>query len=81
MTYQSFEPVLVLCDEREARRACTALGLPRVGSVGLILTAFKAGRIERAEAERSLRELPGRGRLYVTAQVIEMAVQELNQPS
>src|SRR5689334_1789217 len=43
--------VLVLCDEREARRACAELSLPVVGSIGLVLEAFRGGRVTLETAE------------------------------
>jgi predicted nucleic acid-binding protein len=70
-------PVLVLCDERQGRRACNTLELHVIGSIGLIAEAFRAGRVARAEAEFALRALPGPGRLHVRSELIEQAVASL----
>jgi predicted nucleic acid-binding protein len=56
------DEVLVLCDELAARRACQAVGLPVVGSIGLISESYRAGRVSLEQAEAALRDLPGRGR-------------------
>lgn len=72
------EEILVLCDEQDARRACSELSLPVVGSIGLIVEAFRAGRVSLETAATALRDLPGRGRLHVRPQLIELAVQSLS---
>ncbi len=66
--------VLVLCDERAARRACAALRIGVTGSIGLIVEAHRADRVAAAAAIRALRELPHRGRLRVDPSLIERAV-------
>ena len=73
----SGQDVLVLCDERQARLACNALSLPVVGSIGLIVEAFRAGRISLEIASTALRNLPGPGRLHVKPQLIESVVAAL----
>ena len=75
---QTAGEVLVLCDEREGRRACQELSLPVIGSIGLIVEAFRAGRVSREVAETALRDLPGRGRLHVRPELIESAVDALD---
>ncbi len=72
--------VLVLCDEHEAREACTQLAIPVVGSVGLIVRAFHAGRVAGDVAQTALRDLPRRGRLHITEALIELAVEMLSRP-
>jgi predicted nucleic acid-binding protein len=69
--------VLVLSDELEARRACSALSLSVVGSIGLIIEAFRAGRVPYDTAADALRDLPKRGRLHVRARLIELALDAL----
>jgi predicted nucleic acid-binding protein len=78
--HRNTDSILVLCDEHEARKACTQLAIPVVGSVGLIVRAFHAGRIVGDVAQRALRDLPHRGRLHVTESLIELAVEMLSQP-
>jgi predicted nucleic acid-binding protein len=78
LSFQQSDQVLVLCDEQMARRACLAIGLTVVGSIGLIIEAFRASRVPLATAETALRELPGRGRLHVRPQLIEVALADLS---
>jgi predicted nucleic acid-binding protein len=68
---------LLLCDERRARRACERLALPVVGSIGLVVEARRAGRVTRAEAVRALSELPERGRLHVSPELVRAAIEAL----
>lgn len=69
--------VLVLCDERRARRACEKLALPVVGSIGLVVEARRAGRVTRAEAVATLSELPVRGRLHLSPALVRAAIEAL----
>jgi predicted nucleic acid-binding protein len=79
LAQRSEQDVLVLCDERQARQACTTLSLPVVGSIGLIVEAFRAGRASLAIASETLRNLPHTGRLHIRTQLIEQAVAELER--
>jgi len=65
LSQRSGQDVLVLCDEHQARLACNALSLPVVGSIGLIVEAFRAGRISLEIVSTTLGNLPGFGRLHV----------------
>jgi predicted nucleic acid-binding protein len=78
LSCRSREEVLVLCDERAARRACAALSLPVVGSIGLILEASRASRVSLETASAALQDLPGRGRLHVRPQLVESALAALH---
>ncbi len=69
--------VLVLCDERAARAACSAMSIPVTGSIGLILEAVRMGRASKAEAERGVRELPERGRLHIDQLLIQKVLDTL----
>ncbi len=67
-------PCLVLCDERIARLVCVDIGLPMIGSVGLILEAFRAGRVETERACAALSEPPGAGRFHIRAEILSQAI-------
>jgi predicted nucleic acid-binding protein len=69
--------VLVLCDEQAARTACQSLAIPVTGTLGLVVEANRSGRVDRQTAEQALRELPGRGRLHVSQDLVEVVVQHL----
>lgn len=68
---------VVLCDELRGRSACRTLGLRVAGSVGLIVQAVRARRVEPAVAIDALRELRVRGRLHVADEVIGEAVADV----
>lgn len=74
---QGTEDVLVLCDETSARVLCRSLHLPVTGSFGLILEAAQAGRVTKDEALQALEELPRRGRLHASREVIQRAIDAL----
>lgn len=75
---QTGEDVLVLCDEIRARKACGALSLPVIGSIGLIVRAFQDGRVSQQMAVTALRDLPTRGLLYVRESLLDDAVAQIN---
>jgi predicted nucleic acid-binding protein len=75
----SGQDILVLCDERQARLACKELSLPVVGSIGLIVEAFRACRVSLETASAALRNLPGIGRLHIKSQLIEAALAALGE--
>ena len=56
---------------------CAALALPVTGSIGLIVEAYRAGRVARGDAVKALQDLPGCGRLRVAAELIELTIASL----
>lgn len=72
------EEVLVLCDETSARMLCRRLQLQVTGSIGLILEAAHAKRVKREYALQALEELPRHGRLHVSREVIQRAIDALS---
>lgn len=68
---------LLLTDDEAARRACSALGLAAVGTIGLILEAARAQRVSIDEARRALEDLRTVGRLHVRRELIARAVAAL----
>lgn len=69
--------VRVLCDELAARKAADALGLEVMGSIGLILQAYRDGAIDKDTARRSLSALPHQGRLHISPRLLHAAIQSL----
>ena len=80
LAQRSEQDVLVLCDERQARLACQEFSLPVVGSIGLIVEAFQAGRASLEIASEALRDVPGAGRLHIKSQLIGLALAALENP-
>jgi predicted nucleic acid-binding protein len=78
LSRQESEEVVVLCDEREARRVCTNLSIRVIGSVGLIVEACRTGRVSAAVAAAIVKDLPEWGRLHVRPQLIERALATLD---
>ncbi len=72
------DDLLLLCDDQQARQACQDLGLPVTGTLGLIVAAFRLGRISKETAATALVELPGRGRFYVKPALIAQTLATLN---
>lgn len=79
LSQRSEQDVLVLCDARQARRACRELSLPVVGSIGLITEAFRASRVSLETASAALWNLPGIGRLHIRPQLIERVLVALEE--
>jgi predicted nucleic acid-binding protein len=79
LSIQPTEPVVILCDERVARRACGELSIPCIGSVGLIVAAFRVGRATVEDAVSALEDLPRSGRMYVRPRAIADAVAQVKR--
>lgn len=78
LTRAADETLLILTDDHRARQACWDLRLPFIGSIGLIVDVFRAGHVSREVAEAALRDLPGRGRLYVKQDFINRILASLD---
>ena len=68
---------LVLADDLAVRRAAKALHLTPVGSLGIIAKAHEMGRIALAAAESHLRDLHTISSLFVTPDIVELAIARL----
>ena len=68
---------LLLADDAAARRACESVGLAAVGTIGLILEAARSKRVSVDEALRALEQLPNKGRLHVTPELLARAIAAL----
>ena len=68
---------IVLCDDLAGRDAAIELVLTPVGSLGVIVRAFRGGLIARPEAERALADLYDVSTLFVTRTLVDIALEEL----
>jgi predicted nucleic acid-binding protein len=68
---------LLLTDDAAARRACVSVGLAAVGTIGLILEAARSKRVPVDEALQALEQLPNKGRLHVTPELLARAIAAL----
>jgi predicted nucleic acid-binding protein len=66
-----------LTDDLAAREAAQRLRLTPVGSLGVVVRAYRLGRIARDEAEQHILNLFDVSSLYVTRAVVELAIGQL----
>ena len=70
---------LFLTDDLDAREMGKKFGLEIHGSVGIIARAYRECLIDLKEAENALKALYEVSNLFVTKEIIEMAVRELGK--
>ncbi|CAG0936346.1 hypothetical protein TFLX_05216 [Thermoflexales bacterium] len=80
LCYQLNVPLL-LTDDLAARDAAKRLGLKSVGSLGVVVRAYRQGLIPLADAERFLNDLYAVSSLFVTKDIVEIAIQQLRPAS
>ena len=76
---QERQPDWVIIDERQARRAARALGLPLTGTLGVLLTAGLAGLRPKEELLNNLAEMIKQG-IRINPQLQNWLKQELEKP-
>lgn len=69
--------VRLLCDDLAARRAAEGVGIAVLGSLGLIIRAFDAGRVTRGEAVTAVLALPRQGRLHVRPELLRDVIEAI----
>ena len=67
-----------LTDDLAARYAARRLGLTPVGSLGIVVRAYREGVISLAEAESFIRLLQDVSSLFVTHAIIDLALERLH---
>lgn len=67
----------LLTDDLAVRDAAKQLGVQPVGSLGVIIRAFRMHNIERGEAETLMRRLQTTSSLFVTGTIVDMAIERL----
>lgn len=70
---------LLLTDDLAVRDAAKRLGLTPIGSLGVIVRAFRCGRLTKFAAEQCLRDLQSVSSLFVTPAIVEMAIEQLDR--
>jgi len=71
---------ILLTDDLAARDAARRLAITPVGSLGVIVRAFRLGRVSLEEAERLLRRLRDDTTLFVTPTIVDLAIEQLRTP-
>ncbi|MCL0079669.1 hypothetical protein M1O18_02015 [Dehalococcoidia bacterium] len=69
---------ILLTDDLAVRAAAKRLSLIPVGSLGVVVRAYRAGHISLSEAERRIAELYDVSSLFVTRAVVELAIERLH---
>lgn len=71
-------PVL-LTDDLAVREAAKRLNLIPVGSLGIIVRAYRVGHVSQAEAEHHIIELHNVSSLFVTKAIVDLAIEQLHR--
>ena len=68
---------LILTDDLAVRDAANLLNIIPVGSLGIVVKAYKSEQISLGEAERMINALYDISSLFVTRAIVEIAIKEL----
>jgi predicted nucleic acid-binding protein len=63
------------------RDAAKDLGLTPIGSLGVVVRAYREGRISLADTERHISDLYTVSSLFVTRAIVELAIEQLRAHS
>ena len=70
---------VLLTDDLAVREAAKRLHLTPVGSLGIIVRAYRIGQLSLADAERHLTDLYAGSSLFVTRAIVELAIEQLRK--
>lgn len=68
---------LILTDDLAVRDAAKQLNIAPIGSLGVVVKTYHAGKISLVEAERRLNDLYDVSSLFVTKAIVELAIEQL----
>ena len=68
---------MLLTDDMAVRAAAKQLKILPVGSLGIVVSAFKRGELTLQEAERFIADLYDTSSLFVTRAIAELAIEQL----
>jgi predicted nucleic acid-binding protein len=71
----------LLTDDLSVREAAKQLSLTPVGSLGIVVRAYRIGHISLADAERYLNALYDTSSLFVTRVIVDLAIEQLRTSS
>ena len=71
----------LLTDDLSVREAAKRLALTPVGSLGIVVRAYRVGHISLADAERYLSALYDTSSLFVTRVIVDLAIEQLRESS
>ena len=75
---QQFDIPLLLTDDLAVREASKHLNLIPVGSLGIVVRAYKLEHISFQDAEHHILDLYDVSSLYVTRAIVELAIEQLS---
>ena len=78
MLAQELAAQRIILDDKRARQVAQAEGLPLIGTVGVILLAYRLGQRSSPEAENILDRLY-QGTAYISASLYHAAIEALRQ--
>ncbi len=70
---------ILLTDDLAVREAAKRLNLIPVGSLGIVVRAYRVGHISQAEAEHHIIELHDVSSLFVTRAIVDLAIEQLHR--
>jgi predicted nucleic acid-binding protein len=70
---------VLLTDDLAVREAAKRLRLTPVGSLGIIVRAYRLGHLSLTDAERRLNDLDAISSLFVTRAIVELAIKQLHK--
>jgi predicted nucleic acid-binding protein len=73
----AFGVPLLLTDDLAVRQVSKELGITPIGSLGVVVRAFRLGIVSLEEAEQHLIALHHSSSLFVTSAIIDLAVEQL----
>ena len=78
---QHIQVSTLLTDDLSVREAAKQLSLTPVGSLGIVVRAYRVRHISLADAERYLTALYDTGSLFVTRVIVDLAIEQLRASS
>jgi predicted nucleic acid-binding protein len=70
---------IILTDDLSVRDTAKHLNITPVGSLGIIVKAYRVGNISLAQAEKFMLDLYEISSLFVTKTIVELAIEELHE--
>ncbi|WKZ18151.1 MAG: hypothetical protein QY310_12015 [Candidatus Jettenia sp. CY-1] len=70
---------ILLTDDLAVREAAKSLQITPIGSLGIVIKAYKNGKISLVEAERYISDLYDISSLFVTRAIVELVIEQLHK--
>ncbi|GAB61821.1 MAG: hypothetical protein DWB56_07940 [Candidatus Jettenia sp.] len=70
---------ILLTDDLAVREAAKSLQITPIGSLGIVIKAYKNGKISLAKAERYISDLYDISSLFVTRAIVELVIEQLHK--